>query len=161
MKTYTSTSFIVALIAGAGFLVSCGTMVNGTTQSVKVASEPAGAQVKVDSVPVGATPTSIELTRKSAHVITIEKAGYLSHEESVSQSSSGWIAGDIILGGLIGLAIDAMSGGMYNLTHTEISPTLIKSPSPMPIAAPAETGTTAQAVAPAGAAFPTFSSTTE
>jgi hypothetical protein len=161
MRILTSSRSIGALMVGAAFLASCGTMVNGTTQRLKVVSEPPGAQVKVDSVPVGETPTSIELKRKVSHVVRIEKAGYLSYEETVSQSTSGWIAGDIILGGLIGLAVDAMSGGMYNLTPEEISPTLLKSPSSAPVAAGSDTVTAAQPVAPVGTALPTVTSITK
>ena len=34
---------------------------------------------------------------------------------------SGWVVGNILFGGLIGLAIDAISGGMYKLSPAQVS----------------------------------------
>ena len=117
---------LIAFLAGAAMLSSCATLVNGTTQNVRIESEPPGAQVKIDNVPIGTTPTSIDLKRGDVHQVTIEKEGFIAHNETISQSTSGWFAGDILAGGLIGMFIDWSTGGMYNLTPQDISPGLVK-----------------------------------
>lgn len=126
MKACKRPGLMVALLCSPFLFASCATMVNSTTQRVNISSDPPGAQVAVDNMPAGVTPTTIELKRKSQHTVKIEKAGYLPQEETILQSTSGWLAGDIIAGGLIGLGVDAASGGMYNLTPDSISATLVK-----------------------------------
>jgi len=39
--------------------------------------------------------------------------------------------GNIVFGELIGLAVDAMSGGLYNLTPTQISAQLVQGIAPI------------------------------
>lgn len=38
----------------------------------------------------------------------------------INRMVSGWVAGNIVFGGLIGLAIDAASGGMYKLSPEQV-----------------------------------------
>jgi PEGA domain-containing protein len=130
MKTRERLGLMAALLSGAFLLASCATMVKGTTQRVSISSDPPGAQVTIDNVSAGETPTTIALSCSSQHRVKIEKAGYLPHEETVSQSTSGWIAGNIIAGGLVGLCVDAATGGMYRLNPESISATLVKAAAP-------------------------------
>jgi len=125
-----STRSYVALVTGALMLSSCATIVNGRTQPVTVMSEPPGAQVKIDNIPVGTTPTTMELKRGDVHQVTIEKDGYVLDNEAVSQSTSGWFAGNILLGGIVGMIVDYSTGAMYNLNPTNISPALVKAAEP-------------------------------
>jgi hypothetical protein len=118
----------------------CATIVNGTTQKVAFTSEPPGATVTVDGVPIGNTPTSIDLKRDSVHSVTFEKDGYVASEHTVIQGASWWFAGNILLGGIIGMMVDSSTGAMYNLTPDSVSPVLIAAakpdaPSPVPVAA--------------------------
>lgn len=46
--------------------------------------------------------------------------GYLPYETKFTRNVDGWIAGNIVFGGLIGLAIDAITGGMYKLTPDQV-----------------------------------------
>jgi hypothetical protein len=41
------------------------------------------------------------------------------------RSVSGWVWGNIVFGGLIGLAVDAIDGGLYNLTPNQVSGQLL------------------------------------
>ncbi len=50
----------------------------------------------------------------------IELPGYLLYETKLTRKVDGWIAGNIIFGGIIGLAVDAITGGMYKLTPDQI-----------------------------------------
>lgn len=46
--------------------------------------------------------------------------GFLPYETILTRKVDGWIAGNVIIGGLIGLAVDAITGGMYMLTPDQI-----------------------------------------
>ena len=57
--------------------------------------------------------------------VRIELAGYKPYETTLTRKVSGWVWGNIVFGGLIGLAVDAISGGLYNLTPEQVSGTLL------------------------------------
>jgi hypothetical protein len=44
----------------------------------------------------------------------------------VRANVSGWVWGNIVFGGLIGLAVDAISGGLYNLSPEQLNTELRK-----------------------------------
>lgn len=101
-------------------LTSCATIIHGSRQDVSIASNPSSAVVSIDGVEVGRTPLTTELSRKGHHAIKIELDGYMPFETQFTRKVDGWIAGNILFGGLIGLAVDAISGGMYKLTPEQL-----------------------------------------
>ena len=90
-----------------------------------ISSNPSAAQVTVDGIQTGTTPVVAHLTRKDNHIVKIELAGYKPYEGTLTRRVSGWVWGNIVFGGLIGLAVDAINGGMYNLTPEQISGVLL------------------------------------
>ena len=119
------TSTIVAIVFMVIFS-GCATIMQGTTQSIGIGSVPTSAIVTINNVEKGRTPVVVELKRKEHHIVKIEMPGYLPYETTFTRSTSGWVWGNIVFGGLIGLAVDAMAGGMYKLTPTEIDAVLTK-----------------------------------
>ena len=97
------------------FHIGCGTIVHGTTQVVKVTSAPEKATVKLATGNTHTTPAAVRLSRKEDHVLVISKDGYQSEEVIILHVVSGAVAGNILLGGLIGWGIDAGTGGQYKL----------------------------------------------
>lgn len=106
--------------------IGCATIMHGKTQSVGVSSVPEGASVTVDNQNLGITPLFIELKRKDQHVVSISLDGYHTARLTLQRKASGWIWGNIIFGGLIGLAVDAITGGLYKLEPAQLSATLVK-----------------------------------
>ncbi len=74
-----------------------------------------GASIYVDGVPAGSTPTTLEVKRKRAHLLTLTKAGYEDETVRLEPVLSGAVAGNIIAGGFIGWGIDACNGSQYRL----------------------------------------------
>jgi hypothetical protein len=99
----------------------CATIINGTTQKVPINSNPQGATAKAQDGANCTTPCSLELKRGQDHIIQIKKEGYEELSVGCQHVMSGVIAGNILLGGLIGAGIDAASGSMYRLTPESIS----------------------------------------
>jgi len=114
---------LIVLLAGAAnsLCTGCATIVKGTTQEVPVSSEPTGARVSVDGSAAGTTPTTVTLSRKANHMVTIEKEGYQSESVAITKSMSAAVAGNIIAGGLVGWGVDAVSGAQYNLNPTTVN----------------------------------------
>ena|SRR5712691_7888642 len=48
----------------------------------------------------------------------------LPFDMTLTRSVSGWVWGNIVFGGLIGLAVDAIDGAFYNLSPEQVSATL-------------------------------------
>lgn len=117
------TKFIIFVLLGiylTSLLSGCATIMHGTRQSVGIASNPSNANVWVNRVHVGATPVIVELKRNSNHIVTLELEGYLPYEATFTKQVSGWVFGNLVFGGVIGLAVDAISGGLYKLTPEQV-----------------------------------------
>lgn len=104
-----------ALLVGA-----CCTIMHGSSQDIAIGSQPTGADVTVDNKPLGRTPVNAHLTRKDLHGIRINLAGYQPFEMNLTRHTSGWVWGNIVFGGLIGLAVDAITGGLYEIKPDQV-----------------------------------------
>ena len=117
----------VAVAVGvAASLAACGTIMHGTSQDIGISSSPTNAQVTVDSQPAGQTPYVAKLSRKKNHIISLNVPGYERADLTVTRGTSGWVWGNLVFGGLIGLGVDAVSGGLYKLTPDQLTGTLAK-----------------------------------
>ncbi|HEX5436982.1 MAG TPA: PEGA domain-containing protein [Gemmatimonadaceae bacterium] len=115
-------TLVLALFAVSG----CGTIIHGTMQNIGLSSTPTNARVWVDNQALGNTPTIVKLSRKDNHIIRMELAGYQPFEATITRSVSGWVVGNLVFGGLVGLAVDAISGGLYKLTPDQVAGQLAK-----------------------------------
>lgn len=111
------------------FCAACATIMHGTRQSVGITSSPVSATVYDNGQVVGKTPLVAELSRDTDHRIRIELEGYTPYEMILTRHVSGWILGNILFGGLIGIIIDAADGAIYNLKPEAISANLAKNAS--------------------------------
>ena len=114
--------FIVLIVAV--LLNSCATIINGTSQQVNITSTPIEAKVIIDGEELGKTPFIADLKRKDNHIVKIELDGYKTEVITLNGKTSGWFFGNCLLGGVIGMAVDAITGGMYKLQPEEIKKTL-------------------------------------
>lgn len=110
-------ALIALLLLGTG----CATIMHGTSQDVGISSTPTGAKVTVGGVQQGTTPVIAKLSRKDNNIVKIDLPGYQPFEATVTKKVSGWVWGNILFGGIVGLAVDAISGGLYNLTPEQIA----------------------------------------
>lgn len=102
------------------FLTSCATIMHGSTQNLGISSNPSYANVWVDRQYVGETPITVCLKRNENHHIRVELDGYQPYEIICTKQMSGWVFGNVIFGGIIGLCVDAISGGIYRLTPEQV-----------------------------------------
>lgn len=127
MKRAVKSAIVASIIIS---VVGCATIIQGPTQKVGISSVPGGASVSVDNKPLGVTPLFADLKRGETHVVSIELPGYEKTQLTLTRSVSGWVWGNIVFGGLIGLAIDAISGSMYKLSPEQLSAELRKTDAP-------------------------------
>lgn len=113
-------------------LVGCASVVNGGSQQVAITSAPDNARVSIVDPKgkyafTGTTPCTADLERgagyfQGAHyVVKVAKDGYTPFETRIHSSVSGWYAGNVVLGGLLGfIVIDPLTGGMWSLDPESI-----------------------------------------
>ncbi len=106
--------------------MSCATIINGANQDVRITSKPKTANVTIDGKMKGQTPYVARLRRKDSHIILIEMSGYEPFEMLIEKKLSGWVFGNILIGGLPGLIVDALTGAMYKLDPDKVKVTLQK-----------------------------------
>ena len=74
-----------------------------------------------DSV-YGKTPMTMNMKRKTKdHHLKLKLDGYENYETDLVRTVDGWVVGNIFFGGLIGLGIDALSGGMYHIAPDNVN----------------------------------------
>src|SRR5947199_10200531 len=121
MKGPSKLLWAVAALAAPLAVLACATIMHGKTQEISIASAPSGATVTVDHAVLGTTPVVATLKRKATHVIAEKMAGYQPFELTPTRSTSGWVWGNIVFGGLIGLAVDLGTGGAYKVNPAQVS----------------------------------------
>ncbi len=76
----------------------------------------------VKGATMATTPAVIELSKKESNIVLrFEKDGYQPVDIALNRNVDGWIAGNIVFGGIIGLAVDFITGGAYKLSPSEVS----------------------------------------
>ena len=111
-------------------LSSCASIIHGPRQLVNITSQPTSATVSIDGVERGNTPQAISLRRKGRekgqrfgkkmYDLKIELNGYHPYEAKIMRKMDGWFIGNIVIGGILGIIIDAANGSMYRLTPAQV-----------------------------------------
>ena len=110
-------------------LSNCATVFNRSTQPVQVTSQPAGLSFVVTDgdgtkVTSGVTPGEVRLStspgyfRAANYTFTFSKGGKVLGTRTLNAHVTGWYAGNILIGGLIGMiVVDPLTGSMYTLPN--------------------------------------------
>ncbi len=99
----------------------CATIIHGSSQSIAIQSNPSGATVSVNGMRSAQTPATLSLDRKIPHSLEITLEGYRPFQMQLQRGTSGWVWGNLVFGGLIGLVVDASSGALYKLTPEQVN----------------------------------------
>lgn len=120
-----------AALCAALMLPACATVTRGTSTAWEVTSTPSGARVETSNgFFCQATPCSIKMPRRSEFIATFTLDGYQPATVTVTNkiATEGGVAmaGNVLVGGLIGAGVDAGTGAMLDLTpnpaHVDLRP---------------------------------------
>lgn len=109
----------LATAGSAALLVGCATIIEGTDQTVTVTTTPSGAICEFKRggqtvAVVNPTPGSAMVDKSKEDIsVTCNKDGYHGGGASLTSEFQGMTFGNILFGGIIGVAIDAGSGAMH------------------------------------------------
>ncbi|MCA9248476.1 MAG: hypothetical protein KDA42_15230 [Planctomycetales bacterium] len=132
------------LLAAVAVLPSgCASIMCGRHSQVRIDSHPQQADVSIrnlkgDEVASGRTPMVVELKRnrswlRPAHyTATLAKPGYESTDVPIRGRVNPWILGNVVFGGLGGLAVDGATGAGWKPTPADPCPELRPLPSATP-----------------------------
>ena len=99
---------------------SCATITRGVHDKLTVTSDPSGANVVLSTGERGVTPAKFVKERKTEpFTVTVSKPGYVPQtvkvESKFGGTGGGAMAGNLILGGAIGMGVDAGTGAYKSL----------------------------------------------
>jgi hypothetical protein len=100
-------------------LTGCASLFTGTTQSIMVETQPAGAdcQVTKGGMLVGevkSTPGYVRVHRGSVGLeIACRKPGYAVAQTAAPTEIEAWLFGNAVIGGLVGVVVDFSTGAAY------------------------------------------------
>ncbi len=108
------------------FFTSCATITRGVHDKLTVTSDPSGANVVLSTGERGVTPTKfVKERRTEAFTVTVSKPGYASQtvkvESKFGGTGGGAMAGNLLLGGAIGIGVDAGTGAYKSLYPNPVS----------------------------------------
>lgn len=109
----------VLIVVGFALVLSgsgCATIVSGRNQNIHVTSNPPGVRVKADTGVEVVTPGTLSLGRNKAHTLVAECDGSEPQQKELQCGMNGWLLGNILVGGLIGIAVDLVSGSYGQLS---------------------------------------------
>jgi len=115
MNTIKTALRLTSLVAILGVVTACSTIVEGTDQTVTVNSDPSGAECVLTREGLGIgtvspTPQTLTVDRGDEDiVVSCKKEDYLSTNATLPSEVEGMTFGNILFGGLIGVAVDAAS----------------------------------------------------
>lgn len=119
---------VLAFAACCTLLVAgCASVVSGSTQKVRVLSEPPDAMLSVGDRST-TTPAVMDLSRDRDYEIVIRKPGYVTARRKVLRHANPWIAGNVLSFGGVGMEIDRMTGAAYQFPEPTLFVALIRQP---------------------------------
>lgn len=126
LRAAVKSTAVSALAGGTLLLSSCASIINGSNQTVKIASSPPGANVRINGADSGVTPMTAELSRKTSHRVELNLRGHRPYEVVLEPTFNGAAMGNIVAGGIIGMAVDGSPGAGNTLKPEAVEATLQK-----------------------------------
>ena len=130
---------VLFVIACAWLVSSCATITRGTTSQIQFHSDPPGAAMRTSLGHNCVTPCTLQVGRKDEFLATFSKPGYIDQEVPVrtkvaGEGAAGFV-GNVVIGGVVGMAADAATGA--TLEHFPNPVSVILEPRGSPPAGPA------------------------
>lgn len=122
--------WIVAALLVSLLVGGCATIAGGgSTQELTIDSNPKGAKIFLGNLVKGevinlsdsglVTPSKVTVSRKDA-VIILKEEGYEDTNIILTKRINGWVFGNIIFGGVIGISIDSSTGAANRYDPNEL-----------------------------------------
>lgn len=106
---------LLLMIVAAGLFTGCASITRGTSEDVVINSLPEDAEIRTST---GHTcprsPCTVNVSRKTSFIAYAEKEGYKPGQVAIGTKVQGGgvagVAGNVLLGGVVGIVVDASTG---------------------------------------------------
>jgi hypothetical protein len=119
----------LGLIPAVLSVAACATITRGTTEQLTFDSDPPSSMRTSTGLSCPTTPCTLEVSRKSEFIATFTKDGYQSTDVAVQTrvagSGAAGFAGNVLVGGVIGMAVDAGSGSTLEHFPNPVTASLV------------------------------------
>ena len=124
---------VLATLVVALSLGGCATITRGTSDQIQITSEPSGVRATTSMGYSCTTPCTLTVSRKDEFTVKFDADGYDPQEIQVKTGIAGagaaGFAGNVILGGVVGMAADAATGATLehipNPVHADLQPAAV------------------------------------
>ncbi|MFL1873745.1 translation initiation factor 2 [Hansschlegelia beijingensis] len=120
---------ILLAAAACAALAGCASVTRGTTEQITVTTEPSGAAVRTSMAHAcPASPCTFQVGRKDEFIVTASKPGYrdasMPVKTKVAGNGAAGFAGNVLVGGVIGMGVDAATGAALDHYPNPVALTL-------------------------------------
>ena len=129
---------ILGIMMLGATLAGCASATRGWDEQISIASTPSGATAKLsgpNNSPSCVTPCVVQVRRSDEITVSFEKEGFepqvVALTKEIAGTGAAGFAGNILLGGIIGMGVDAATGAALDHKPNPVIVTL------QPIAPPA------------------------
>ncbi len=117
---------VFAAAFAAVLLSGCATVINGTSQDIKFDSNAKQTTVKISTGITCVAPCKLDMKRRRDFRVDFAAPGYRPAYVLVQSRTGGAVAGNVLLGGLIGGVVDGANGSTNHLYPNPVKVRLIK-----------------------------------
>jgi len=103
----------------------CGAIFNSGPANIPFSTNPSGAEIWIDGVNRGTTPTTLSLAKNRNYTIVFRKAGFQDTSTEIKRKIAGGYLILDILGGILPVIVDAATGAWYVLDTNNVNVNLI------------------------------------
>lgn len=136
---------VIAALAATATLGGCASATRGWEETISIASTPSGARAVVSGTEqptTCVTPCAIQVKRNADITVSLDLPGYepqiIPLTKEVVASGGAGFAGNLLLGGVIGMGVDAVSGAPLDHKPNPVIVTMQPIPPPAPVRAPSK-----------------------
>ena len=123
--------------------VGCASISRGTTENISISSTPPGATAELSGLdnPTSCVTPCVVVVKRSADItVTVNKEGYepqvIPLTKEIPGTGAAGFAGNLLVGGLVGMGVDAATGAAQDHKPNPVIVTLNPTaPQPLPRAA--------------------------
>ncbi len=97
--------------------VGCASVTRGTTENISISTTPSGATADITGLDIPTaclTPCVVQAKRNADIIVTINKEGYepqtIPLTKDIPGTGAAGFAGNLLLGGVVGMGVDAVTG---------------------------------------------------
>lgn len=129
----------LGLALAAVLLSGCASVTRGTTENISISTTPSGAVADVsglDKPTTCVTPCVVQANRNADIVVSVSKEGFepqiIPLTKEIPGTGAAGFAGNLLLGGVVGMGVDAATGAAQDHKPNPVIVTLQPSAPPPP-----------------------------